>query len=142
MHLETQIADFLSCRRFAVVGASTDRRKYGNKVFRCYLQNGRQAVPVNPNATVVEGVPTVASLSQMNPPPDAVSIITPPNVTERVVAEAIGEGIKHIWMQPGAENANAIAACRVAGVNLIHSGPCLLVVLGNRETTGESAAGR
>lgn len=134
MHLETQIADFLACDRFAVVGASADRHKYGNKVFRCYLQNQRDAIPVNPNVPKVEGVTTAASLTAIQPAADAVSIITPPQVTELVVAEALELGIQHFWMQPGAESPAAIAACRQAGVNLIHSGPCLLVVLGYRES--------
>jgi len=136
MHLETQIADFLSCQNFAVVGASADRHKYGNKIFRCYLQNDRKAVPVNPNVDVVEGVPTVASLSRMNPPADAVSVITQPAVTEQVVEEAVRLGVQHVWMQPGAESAAAVAACKDAGINVIHGGPCLLVVLGYRESDG------
>lgn len=134
MHLETQIADFLACHRFAVVGASADRDKYGNKVFRCYLQNKRQAIPVNPNVSKVEGVATAASLSDIQPSADAVSIITPPHVTERVVKEALELGIQHFWMQPGAESRAAVAACKQAGVNLISGGPCLLVVLGYRES--------
>ena len=133
MQLETQIADFMSGESFAVAGASSNREKYGNKVLRCYLQQGHVAIPVNPAATEVEGIPAVKSLSNIDPVPHGLSIITPSPVTEKVVAEAIELGIRHIWMQPGAESESAVAACEDAGVNLISGGPCLLVVLGFRD---------
>lgn len=125
---------FLSESRFAVVGASSDRSKYGNKVLRCYLQNGRDAVPVHPREPVVEGVTACASLSAIPGGVGAVSVITPPAVTERVVEEAGKLGIRHIWMQPGAESDAAIARARALGMNVIAGGPCVLVVLGFSDT--------
>ena len=133
MHLEHQIADFLAGKVFAVVGASTNRNKYGNKVLRVYQQHGYHVVPVNPNAKKVEGLVAVPDLSALANVPHAISIITAPAVTEQVVEEAIGLGIKHIWMQPGAESPRSIESCVNANINLIHSGPCILVVLGYRE---------
>ncbi|MCA9051425.1 MAG: CoA-binding protein [Planctomycetaceae bacterium] len=130
---DAQISEFLAGDTFAVVGASTDRQKYGNKVLRCYLQNERNVVPVNPKADVVEGVPAVAHLRDIPEPPHGISIITPPSITADVVREAAALKIQHIWMQPGAESDEAIDLCHRAGINLIHSGPCLLVVLGYRE---------
>ena len=134
MHLDVQIADFMNGDWFAVAGASTDRRKYGNKVLRCYQQHGHSVVPVNPNADIVEELPAAASLNAVLPRPHAVSVITSPSVTEQIVDDAIRLGVQHIWLQPGAESFAAIKACQKAGVNLIHSGPCILVVLGYRET--------
>ena len=134
MHLDVQIADFMNGDLFAVAGASTDRRKYGNKVLRCYQQHGHSVVPVNPHADIVEGLRAAASLDEVSPSPHAVSVITPPSVTEQIVDDAIRLGVQHIWLQPGAESFGAIEACQNAGVNLIHSGPCILVVLGYRET--------
>jgi len=63
----------------------------------------------------------------------SISVITPPPVTERVVEQAIRRGIKHVWMQPGAESERAVAACEAAGINVIADGSCVLVVLGYRE---------
>ncbi|MCP4507929.1 MAG: CoA-binding protein [Fuerstiella sp.] len=133
MHLDAQIADFMHGDLFAVAGASTDRRKYGNKVLRCYQQHGHNVVPVNPNSDMVEGLAAVASLNEVRPQPHAVSIITPSAVTKQIVEEAICLGIQHLWLQPGAESFDAIKACRNADINLIHSGPCILVVLGYSE---------
>ena len=60
-------------------------------------------------------------------------MITPPAVTARLIPGAIEKGIKNIWMQPGAEQTEAVALCRERGVNVIADGSCLLVVLGYHE---------
>jgi predicted CoA-binding protein len=127
------VKEFLAQSRFAVVGASADRSKYGNKVLRCYLQHGKDAVPVNPKDPEVEGLTAYRSLSEITPPPDAVSVITPPKVTEAVVEEAGRLGIRRLWMQPGAESPAAISRARELGIDVIAGGPCLLVALGFRE---------
>ena len=132
-HAHDPIARFLASPAYGVVGASRYRHKYGNKVLRCYQQNGRTAIPVNPNETEVEGATCVASVFDLPDTVQSISIITPPPVTERVVEEAIRKGIRHVWMQPGAESVAAVTACKRAGINVIADGSCVLVVLGYRE---------
>ena len=132
--MEERIARFLSADAFGVVGASTDRAKYGNKVLRCYQQNNRRVIPVNPRAESVEGLPCVASVADLPTEVKSLSIITPPQITEQVVEQAIAHGIENIWMQPGAESPQAVARCEEAGINIIADGSCLLVVLGYHET--------
>lgn len=127
------ISEFLASSRFAVVGASTDRSKYGNKCLRCYQQNGREVVPVNPREETVEGFPAARALSDVVPPPEAVSIITPPRVSVLVVEEAASLGIRHVWLQPGAEDEAVLRRARELGIEPIAGGPCLLVVLGFRD---------
>jgi uncharacterized protein len=127
------IERFLTSPAYGVVGASPRRHKYGNKVLRCYQQNGRRAIPVNPHEQVIEGAACVASVLDLPDEVKSISVITPPTVTERVVQEATRKGIEHIWMQPGAESDQAVAACEAAGINVIADGSCVLVVLGYRE---------
>lgn len=129
MSSQENIKTFLSGTRFAVVGASQDREKYGNKVLRVYKQNNLDAVPVNPSADEVEGLRAYPDLASVPGTVDGVSIITPPRVTEQVVKQAISLGIKNIWMQPGAESTAAIDLAKHAGANVIASGPCILVAL-------------
>ncbi|MDH3998716.1 MAG: CoA-binding protein [Desulfuromonadales bacterium] len=133
MEITERIDAFLAAEAFGVVGASTNRDKYGNKVLRCYQQNQRKVLPVNPVAKEIEGVACVASVSELPQGVNALSVITPPAVTEQVVAQAAANGVKHIWMQPGAQSAKAIADCEAAGINVIADGSCLLVVLGYHE---------
>ncbi len=131
--LDQSIDKFLGASAFGVVGASNDTTKYGHKVYVCYLQNKRKAYPINPNADEVLGSSCFDSIASLPEKVDSVSIITPPNVTEKVVDDAIAGGVKNIWMQPGAESRIAIQRAKDAGLNVISGGPCLLVVLGYRE---------
>jgi predicted CoA-binding protein len=133
MTIQEQIEQFLASPAFGVVGASTNRQKYGNKVLRCYLQNGRKALPVNPNEAEIEGVLCIAAISDLPTDVESISMITSPAVTAKLVPLAIETGIKNIWMQPGAEHPEAVAICREKGINVIADGSCLLVVLGYHE---------
>lgn len=140
--LQRQIDAFLHGSPHAVVGASTNRAKYGNKVLRVYQQNTRPVFPINPFGGVIEGLASFKSLTELVKAKRAgepsftihgVSIITPPAITERVVEECGQLGIKHLWMQPGAESAKAVARAEELGMNVIAGGACILVVLGYSE---------
>ncbi|PLX84263.1 MAG: CoA-binding protein [Desulfuromonas sp.] len=128
-----KIAIFLAADAFGVAGASADRSKFGNKVLRCLLQCGRRAIPVNPTAESVEGIPCVASVSNLPEGVKSLSVVTPPKVTEVVVEQAIARGLENILMQPGAESPRAVEKCREKGINVIADGSCLLVALGFSE---------
>lgn len=133
MDQQERIEAFLNGSPHAVVGASTDRRKYGNKVLRVYQQNHREVYPINPKAEEVEGVKAWPDLASLPEKVHGVSIITPPEVTEKVVAQAIEQGIEHVWMQPGAESERATQMAEEAGINVIADGSCILVALGYSE---------
>lgn len=130
MTTSEQIEQFLSSAAFGVVGASRDRNKYGNRVLRKYLAHGLKAYPVHPREREIEGLPCYASVRDLPAEVASISIITPPQVTEGVVAEAIQKGIRNIWMQPGAESAAAVRMAEAKGLNVIADGSCLLVTLG------------
>jgi uncharacterized protein len=128
-----KIDKFFDSKGYGVVGASANREKYGNKVLRCYLQNGYRVTPVNPREKEIEGVPCVASVLDLPDDVKSISLITPPQVTEEVVEAAAGKGIENVWMQPGAESRKAIETCLRNNINVIADGNCILVVLGYRD---------
>ena len=128
-----RIESFLASGPYAVVGASRDRQKYGNKVLRCYRQHDLEVYAVNPSSTEIEGVPCVPSLLDLPVKVRAASVITPPDVTERIVEELPAAGASFVWMQPGAESAAAVTRAEQLGLTVIHGGPCLLVALGFRD---------
>jgi predicted CoA-binding protein len=132
MTITEQIAKFLSSPAFAVAGASTKRQKYGNMVVRCYQQHGKEVIPLHPLEKEIEGLACVTSVKDLPPTVKSLSMITPPQVTEKIVAAAIAHGIENIWMQPGAESAAEVELCREQGVNVNADGSCILVVLGFR----------
>jgi predicted CoA-binding protein len=133
MEAQAMIDEFLLGETYAVAGASTDRGKYGNKVFRCYQQAGKAVIPLNPRADEVEGVECIRDLSELPVEVYGLSIITPPRVTETLVEEAARAGVKRLWVQPGAEFEGISERCEALGISCIFGGPCLLVVLGFRE---------
>lgn len=134
---QERIRDFLAAGPFAVVGASRDRAKYGNKVLRAYLQRGLRAYPVNPHTPQIEGLPCYPDLASLPETVRAVSIITPPEVSTAILEQARHLGIQHIWLQPGAESVPAVNAVNATGLNIISGGPCILVTLRYRESADE-----
>lgn len=131
--LSAQIESFLAGDVFAVAGASRVRAKYGNKVLRCYQQNGRRVFAINRHGEEVEGASGFTRLVDVPEPIHGLSIVTPPAITEQIVEDAAALGIRHLWMQPGAESEEAIERAQELGLECIAGGPCLLVVLGYRE---------
>lgn len=92
-------------KTIAVVGASNDESKYGYKVYKMYVGRGGCTVyPVNPNADKVQGAKSYSRLRDLLVVPDLVSVVTPPEVSEKILDEAIALGVKNIWFQPGAES--------------------------------------
>lgn len=131
--IQGDIEKFLQSPAFGVVGASSNRTKFGNKVLRCYLQHQKKVYPVNPHESNIEGQTCIAHVKDLPKEVKSLSIITPPAITTQVVKEALLAGIENIWLQPGAESVEAIQMCQEKGINIIAKGPCLLVTLGFKE---------
>ncbi|KAF8938755.1 hypothetical protein BGZ58_000205 [Dissophora ornata] len=127
----TLIREFFSSaeQKFAVVGASTNRSKFGNKVLRWYIDNGYTAVPVNPREKTIESLVCAPNLSSLpgNPADYHVSIITPPAVTKSVLEEAHRNGIQRVWLQPNVDSPEALEYAKEAGIKILAGGPCVLV---------------
>lgn len=127
--MDTQglIADWVERRVWAVVGASDNRAKFGNRIYRVLRERGYTVYPVNPTVATVEGdaaYPDVASL------PDGVEvldIVIPPQRVPPVLEQAKAAGITRIWLQPGAESPNVLAAARSLGPDVLAGGPCAMV---------------
>ena len=118
-------ADFFGGGRWAVVGVSRDPYKYGYIVHRRLKTRGEEVFAVNPSVDEVDGEPCYASLADLPEEVDQIVIVLPPGRTERVVEEAAAQGIKKVWMQPGAESSTAVEYCRAQGINVV-SGRCIL----------------
>ena len=125
-----EISKFFTSPAFAVVGASSDEKKFGNKVLRCYLKHHKKVYPINPHEETIAGITCVKQLADLPNTVKSISIVTPPPVTETIVDQAIAFGIENIWMQPGAESDLAIEKCEQHGINVIAGGPCILQELG------------
>lgn len=118
--MEALIADFISRRLWAVVGASNDETKYGNRIFRSLANSGYQVYPVNPKGGEINGAPVYASLADLPQRPEVVDLVVPPAVTEQIVKQIQQLGLSRVWMQPGAESEAAIAYCREHNIQVVH----------------------
>jgi predicted CoA-binding protein len=100
----------------AVIGASTDRRKFGNKALRAWRKQGFTVVPINPNATEVEGVKAYASVLDYSGPIDEATIYVPAAAGVRAIEEVAAKGIKTVWLNPGADEPEVVARAKALGL--------------------------
>jgi predicted CoA-binding protein len=118
--VENLIREFINERVWAVVGASTDASKYGNKIFRSLLSAGYTVYGVNPRGGEIEGQKLYRSLADLPEKPAVVDTVVPPRVTEQVVGQCAELGLDQVWMQPGSESQTAIEFCREHGIKVVH----------------------
>jgi predicted CoA-binding protein len=126
--------DFMQARRIALVGASRQEKDFSRAVMRELLGRGHDVVPVNPGAAEVEGRRAFARVADVDPPADAALLLTPPARTADAVRDALGAGVRRIWLHrgggPGAATPEAVALCRAAGVEPV-TDLCPFMVLGD-----------
>ena len=114
----------------AIIGASTDRRKYGNKAVRAFHQGGWTVYPVNPGADTVEGLPAYRSLAEVPGPVDRVSLYVPPAVGLAMLPEIAAKNPPEFFLNPGAESPALAEAARALGLHPVLA--CSIVNIGLR----------
>lgn len=112
----------------AVIGASNDRAKFGNKALRAFSRRGFDVIPINPHASDVEGFPAYASVLDVPRPIDMATLYVPSDIGERVVDEIAKKGIRELWVNPGAGSARLIARARDLGLEPVQH--CSIVAIG------------
>jgi predicted CoA-binding protein len=113
----------------AVLGASADRSKYGNKSVRAHARDGYQVYPVNPKGGEIEGWPVFTSLADIPAGKlNRISVYLPPAVGLKVLSEIVARGCDELWLNPGSESAELIAAAEALGLNVVVA--CSIVDLG------------
>lgn len=113
----------------AVIGASADRRKFGNKGVRAFQAAGWRVIPVNPNEPVVEGLPTVAKVADIAGPLDVVSLYVPPAVGLKLLPAIAAKSPGVLWLNPGAESRELLA--RAAELDLKTRQLCSIIEVGH-----------
>ncbi len=112
----------------AVIGASSDRRKFGNRAVRAFQEQGYTVVPINPHEAEVEGLKAYASVLDVPGPVDMASLYVPPEIGERLIEEIARKGIAEVWVNPGAESDALIARARALEIQPIVA--CSIVAIG------------
>jgi uncharacterized protein len=112
----------------AVIGASSDRRKFGNRAFRAYRDEGYTVIPINPNESSVEGVATYPSVMDVPEEIDMATVYVPPEIGITLLEGFERKQIAEIWINPGAESDQLIAEARRRKLNVIEA--CSIVGIG------------
>jgi predicted CoA-binding protein len=112
----------------AIIGASTDRRKFGNKAVRAFRAQGYRVVPINPHAAEVEGLRAFATVLDYPGPIDEASMYLPPEVGLLVLDEIASKGIRKVWLNPGADRSDVVARARALGLEPIVA--CSILAVG------------
>ncbi len=124
--MEKLIKDFLAQKVFAVVGASSNEKKYGNIIFKNLVSRGYKVYPVNPRLDLLDGVKVYPSVTSIPEKVDVVDVVIPPKMTEDLVKECQTLGITRVWMQPGAESDTAVKYCKENGIEVVY-GVCVMM---------------
>ncbi len=105
----------------AVIGASNDRAKFGNKAVRAFRQQGYTVYPVNPKATAIEGLPAYKSILDVPVRPQQVSVYLPAPVLLKILPDIAAKGCDELWLNPGTESDEVLAEAGRLGLNVVQA---------------------
>lgn len=112
----------------AILGASADRSKFGNKSVRAHQQQGYRVFPVNPKGGLIEGLSVFKTLAEIPDALDRISVYLPPSVVMRLLPEIREKGCRELWLNPGSESDELIRQATTMGLAPIVA--CSIVDLG------------
>jgi predicted CoA-binding protein len=115
-------------RRVVIIGASADRRKFGNKAVRAYLHSGWEVLPVNPRGGRIENVPVLTSLGDAPRPVDRVLLYLPPETGLTVLAGIAALAPAEFIVNPGAESDELLAEAERLGLEPLQA--CGIIEVG------------
>ncbi len=103
----------------AVIGASTDRKKYGNKAVRAYVKMGYKVYPVNPKEKEIEGIPAFPDISSVPDPIDRVTMYVPPQIGIKLLEAIAAKHPKEFFLNPGSESPELVEKAKELGLEPI-----------------------
>jgi uncharacterized protein len=118
----------MSTKNIAIIGASNDRAKFGNKSVRAFRQQGYEVFPVNPREETIEGLRAFKSIRDVPVRPQMVSVYLPPSVLLKVLPDIAARGCDELWLNPGTESDEVIAEAERLGLNIVQA--CSIVGVG------------
>ena len=132
--IPSSVAEFLAGKRIAVAGVSRAGNQPANAIFRRLRDTGHEVIPINPNATEVEGQRCYPDLASVPGTIDGVMVVTHPSMSAEIVRQASERGITKLWFHrsfgDGSVSGEAIAEAEKRGIEPIVGG-CPLMYCGN-----------
>ena len=112
----------------AIIGASSNPRKFGNRAVRAFRRQGYTVFPINPHEGQVEGLKAYASVLDVPGPIDMATVYVQPEIATRLLDEFERKQIREIWVNPGAEDDTLMEEAARRGLNVIYA--CSIVGIG------------
>ena len=113
----------------AVVGASSNRDKFGNKALRAFARQGYNVIPINPTEAEVEGHKAYASVLDVPGPIDMATIYVPTSAGVRVMDDLAKKGIPEVWLNPGADDRQVVEKATQLGLKTVQQ--CSIIAIGD-----------
>jgi uncharacterized protein len=105
----------------AIIGASSDRHKFGNRAIHAYRAQGWTVFPVHPKESVIEGLPAHRSISDVPGPVDRASLYVPPAVGMELLSAIKAHGAKELWVNPGSGSPELVARAEQLGLVVVEA---------------------
>ena len=106
-----------------MAGVSRDRAQAANAIYRKLRDSGYEVVPLNPNASEVEGQRCYTNLAAVPGAIDGLVVATHPSVSVEVVRECAERGVRRVWFHrafgQGSLSAEAVHECEARGLDCI-----------------------
>jgi predicted CoA-binding protein len=112
----------------AIIGASNDPNKFGNKAVRAFLQQGFSVFPLNTKESIIDGLKCYKSIQEINETIDEVSLYVPPQLVAPLLEAIAKKNIKKVWFNPGTESDLALE--KAEDLNLDFSVGCSILGIG------------
>lgn len=115
-------------RTVVVIGASSNRSKFGNKALRAFERQGYTVIPINPNETEVEGHKAFASVLDVPGAIDMATVYVHSDAGVGVMEQLAQKGVPEVWLNPGADEDEVVERARALGLNVIQA--CSIIGIG------------
>ena len=110
----------------ALVGASNDKNKYGNKILLDLISKGHNVVPINPKEDSIAGLKSYRNVSELSEKPSIINFVVPPNIGYQLTKDLVESDYDNFWYQPGAESEKISALLDSKNKNYIDD-KCIMV---------------
>lgn len=120
------VNEFLAKPAIALVGASRSGKKFGNYALRELRTRGYHVYPLHPVAETMEGQACYPTFAKLPEKVDALLVVVPPTAAPDVIREAAAAGVRHVWLQQGAESDETLKLCHDLGLEVV-ARECILM---------------
>lgn len=124
-----------SMKTVAVIGASNDRSKYGNKAVRAFRRAGYDVFPVNPTEPEVEGLKAYVSIADIPGPLDKITVYVRPATLLKLLPDIAAKGCKELWLNPGTSSGAVVEEASKLGLNPVEG--CSIIAVGQSPHTDD-----